>query len=78
MLSALVIASIFGTCSPTLMWAAVTSANAIATEIATATPCDRPPKIGSIRVATAGSPRKPIPIEAIVIPTWHADRYSSI
>ena len=36
--SAFVIASIFGTCSPTLMWSAVTSPNAIATEIATATP----------------------------------------
>ena len=76
--SGLVMASIFGTCSPTLMWSPVTSANAIATEIPTATPCERAPKIGSISVAIAGSPRNPIPIEAIVIPTWHADRYSSI
>ena len=28
--------------------------------------------------ASAGSPRKPIPIEAIVIPSWQAERYSSI
>ena len=76
--SGLVIASIFGTCSPTLMWSPVTSANAIATEIPTATPCEETPKISSISVAIAGSPRNPIPIDAIVIPTWHADRYSSI
>ncbi len=67
--SARVIASIFGTCSPSEMWIEVTRVKASATEIATATPCDRPPKIGSIRRARDGSPRKPIPIEAIVIPT---------
>ena len=62
-------ASIFGTCSPTLMWSAVTSVKAIATEIAIARPSERPPNTGSISFAIAGSPRKPIPIEAIVIPT---------
>ncbi len=67
-LSALAIASIFGTCSPTLMWRAVTRANAIASERPAATPCERPPKIGSISFESEGSPRKPIPIEAIVIP----------
>jgi hypothetical protein len=67
--SARVIARIFGTCSPSAMWIEVTRVKASATEIATATPCERPPKIGSIRRAREGSPRKPIPIEAIVIPT---------
>ena len=52
---------------------------AIATEIATATPwLMTPPNSGSSRLATAGSPRKPSPIEAIVIPTCAADRYSSM
>src|SRR3954470_2030138 len=46
-------------------------------EIATATPCERPPNTGSSRCASEGSPRKPMPIEAMVIPTWQADRYSS-
>ena len=31
---------------------------------------ERPPKSGSISSASAGSPRKPMPSEAIVIPTW--------
>ena len=26
----------------------------------------------------AGSPRKPMPSEAMVMPSWHAERYSSI
>ncbi len=76
--SALAIASIFGTCSPMLMWRAVTRTKASASEIPTATPCERPPKTGSISFATAGSPRKPIPIEAIVIPIWQAESDSSI
>ena len=67
--SAWVIASIFGTCSPMLMWIAVTRANAITSESATASPCERPPNAGSSSFASEGSPRKPIPIEAIVIPT---------
>ena len=67
--SARLIASIFGTCSPTVMWSEVASVKAIAKAIAVATPCERPPKAGSIRSASAGSPRKPIPIEAIVIPS---------
>ena len=67
--SAWLIASIFGTCSPMLMWIAVTSAKAIISESATATPCERPPKTGSSSFASEGSPRNPIPIEAIVIPT---------
>ena len=76
--SALAIASIFGTCSPTLMWIAVTRMKAIASESPAATPCERPPKIGSISFASEGSPRKPIPIEAIVIPIWQAESDSSI
>ena len=76
--SALAIASIFGTCSPMLMWIAVTRAKAIATESPTATPCERPPKIGSSSFASEGSPRKPMPIEAIVIPIWQAESDSSI
>jgi hypothetical protein len=31
-----------------------------------------------ISSATAGSPRKPMPIEATVIPTWHADSASEM
>ncbi len=76
--SALWIASIFGTCSPMLMWIAVTRAKAIATESATAAPCERPPKTGSSSFASEGSPRKPIPIEAIVMPIWQAESDSSI
>ena len=44
-------------------------------ETATAMPCDSSPKSGSIRSAIAGSPRKPMPSEASVIPNWQADRY---
>ena len=76
--SAWLIASIFGTCSPMLMWIAVTRAKAIATERPTAAPCERPPKTGSSSFASEGSPRKPIPIEAIVIPIWQAESDSSI
>ena len=76
--SAWEIASIFGTCSPMLMWIAVTRAKAKIRESAAAAPCERPPKIGSRSFASEGSPRNPMPIEAIVIPTWQADRDSSI
>ena len=44
----------------------------------TAAPWERPPKTGSSSFASEGSPRKPIPIEAIVIPTWQAESDSSI
>ena len=71
-----VIASIFGTCSPIVMWSAVATAKAIAKAIACA-PVPSPIR-GSIRSAIAGSPRKPIPIEARVIPNWHAASDSSI
>ena len=76
--SARVIAIIFGTCSPTVMCSEVASAKAIANASAVATPCESPPNSGSISYAIAGSPRKPIPIEAIVIPSWQAERYSSM
>ena len=33
------------------------------------------PKSGSSRSAIAGSPRKPMPSEASVMPNWQADRY---
>src|SRR4051794_16759928 len=47
--------------------------------IATATPCPTTlPSGSSSTLAIAGSPRKPIPSEAIVMPSWHADRYSSM
>jgi hypothetical protein len=36
------------------------------------------PRGSSSRLATAASPRKPMPIEASVIPTWQVERYSSI
>ena len=32
------------------------------------------PNRGSISFATAGSPRKPMPSEVSVIPSWQADR----
>src|ERR671922_344571 len=52
-------------------------ANAIA--IATATPWLKTLPSGSSRSeAIAGSPMKPMPREAIVMPSWHADRYSSM
>ena len=76
--SAWEIASIFGTCSPMLMWIAVTRAKAKIRESAAAAPCERPPKTGSRSFASEGSPRNPIPIEAIVIPTWQAESDSSI
>ena len=48
---------------------------AIASEIASDTECETlSPKSGSISLATAGSPRKPIPSEVNVMPSWHADR----
>ena len=62
--SARLIESIFGTCSPTLMCIAVTKAKANAIAIACESSEERP-KISSISSATAGSPRKPMPIEAI-------------
>ena len=43
------------------------------TETATAAVCPSgPPSSGSNRCAIAGSPSAPIPIDAIVIPTWQA------
>jgi hypothetical protein len=61
------------------MWAPVTIRYAIAIAIAVATPWPTtPPSGSSSRFAIAGSPMKPIPIEAIVIPSWQAERYSSI
>ena len=71
-----VIASIFGTCSPIVMWSEVATVKAITKAIACA-PVPSPSR-GSIRSAIAGSPRKPIPIEARVIPNWQAASDSSI
>ena len=52
---------------------------AIEIAITTATPwLATSPSGSSSSAAIAGSPRKPMPSEAIVIPSWHADRYSSI
>src|ERR1051325_3333709 len=49
----------------------------MASEIATASPCEiASPKSGSMSCAMAGSPRKPMPSEASVMPNWHALRYS--
>ena len=77
--SALVIARIFGTCSPTVMWSEVASVKASTNAIGAATAwLSGPSSTGSNRSTSAGSPRKPIPIEAIVIPTWQADSDSSI
>src|SRR5919106_5961088 len=46
---------------------------------ATATPwLTTPPSGSSSRLAIAGSPRKPMPSEAIVMPSWQAARYSSM
>ncbi len=43
------------------------------TAIATAAVCPSgPPSAGSSRWAIVGSPSAPMPIEAIVIPIWHA------
>src|SRR5215210_763502 len=42
---------------------------------AAATPCDRPPNAGSASSAIAGSPRKPMPRLARVMPNWQAERY---
>ena len=60
------------------MCSAVTKAKAMAREIPAAAAWERPPKSGSISFASEGSPRKPIPIEAIVIPIWQAERDSSM
>src|SRR5918992_3975869 len=47
--------------------------------MATATPwLTTPPSGSSSRLAIAGSPMKPMPSEAIVMPSWQADRYSSM
>ena len=74
--SARVIASIFGTCSPIVMCSEVATTKEIANAIAVA-PVPSP-SAGSISCAIAGSPRKPIPIEARVIPNWQAASDSSI
>src|SRR3954453_3320929 len=50
----------------------------MAMESGAPTACDRLPKAGSSTSAIAGSPRKPMPSEAIVMPSWQADRYSSM
>ncbi len=76
--SARAIASIFGDCSPTITWRKVTIVNAIAIEIASATPWPTtPPKTGTSSCAIAGSPRKPMPRDARVIPTWQVATNSS-
>ena len=46
----------------------------MASESASETLCERSPNSGSIRSATAGSPRKPMPSEVSVIPSWQDDR----
>src|SRR5918999_6586376 len=47
--------------------------------MASDTPCETlSPSTDSIRLAIAGSPRKPMPSEAIVMPSWQAARYSSM
>src|SRR3954454_17215169 len=44
-----------------------------------ATACDRkPPSASSRMFASAISPRKPMPIEVSVMPSWQADRYSAM
>jgi hypothetical protein len=61
------------------MWSDVVSRYAIAMAMATATPwLTTSPSGSSSSSAIAGSPRKPMPSEAIVMPSWQADRYSSI
>src|SRR4051794_38812891 len=44
-------------------------------EIAAAAACEMLPNSGSTSLAIAGSPRKPMPRLASVMPNWHADRY---
>ncbi len=69
------IATIFGTCSPTVMCRAVAIAKASASAIAVAAPwANGPCRAGSSSAAIAGSPRKPMPSEAIVMPSWQAAR----
>ena len=58
------------------MWIEVTNRNASATAIAAAAASEEPPKTGSSSFASEGSPRKPIPIEHRVMPTWQAAMYS--
>ena len=66
---------IFGTCSPIVMCREVARPKAITNAIAVETPWETDPSsAGSTRLAIAGSPRNPIPIEAIVIPIWQVDR----
>ena len=74
--SAFEIASILGTCSPIVMCSEVAIRNETA-NATTVAPVPSP-SAGSISDAIAGSPRKPMPIEARVIPTWHAASDSSI
>ena len=52
---------------------------ASASEIARDALCEiAVPNASSNSDAIAGSPRKPMPSEVIVMPSWHADRYSSM
>ena len=44
--------------------------------IGAAAACAKPSSVGSSRSAIAGSPRKPMPSEASVMPNWQAERYS--
>ena len=47
----------------------------MASETASETVCDTlPPNRGSIRFAIAGSPKKPMPRDVSVMPTWQAER----
>ena len=70
------IAQIFGTCSPSVMCSAVDDRrSARASEIASDKPCEMLSPIRSSKiVAIAGSPRKPMPSEVSVMPSWQADR----
>jgi hypothetical protein len=73
--SDLLIAKIFGTCSPIVMCSAVVITYASASEIASVTPCGRLSPSSSSKIeATAGSPRKPMPSDVSVIPSWQAAR----
>ena len=57
------------------MWSDVASVKAMTKAIAVETPSETvPSSAGSIRLAIAGSPRNPMPIEAIVIPIWQVER----
>jgi len=76
-----------GISSPTITWSTVKEAMAVTNEMAemTSRPMslnsrmagNKPPRMGPTMLSTSGSPRKPRASEAMVMPSWQAERNGS-